>query len=102
METTADNAEQYSRRNCLRISGLQETEAENTNGIVLNLSHSIDVELSLTDIDRFHGLGKPRLGSGDTSRPHDIVIQFVSYRSPAKFYKARVLTRNRGYKGVYI
>lgn len=102
LETAADNAEQYSRRNCLRISGVQEAETENTDDIVLNLARSIDVELSISDIDRSHRLGKPGLGSGDTSRPRDIVVKFVSYRSRVKFYKARVLTKTRGYRGVFI
>ena len=87
METAADNAEQYSRRNCLRISGIQETDAENTDDLVLNLARSIDVELSLGDIDRSHRLGKPGNATGDTPRPRDTVVKFVSYRSRAKFYK---------------
>ena len=102
IETAADNSEQYSRRNCLRISGIQETDAENTDDLVLNLARSIDVELSLGDIDRSHRLGRPGNATGDTPRPRDIVVKFVSYRSRAKFYKARVLTKNRGYRGVFI
>lgn len=46
METAADNAEHYNRRNCLRISGVQGTDVENTDDIVLDLARSIDVELS--------------------------------------------------------
>ena len=54
LEEAVDSAEQYSRRNCLRITGIQETDSEVTDDIVISLARSIDVELSLQDIDRSH------------------------------------------------
>ena len=57
-----DDNEQYSRRNCLLIHGVKETEKEVTDTQVLNL---INKELkipgdkfSIVDIDRSHRLGK--------------------------------------------
>ena len=104
LEDSADQAEQYSRRNCLCISGLPEDDpaSENTDDIVLKLAEAIHVDLSLNDIDRSHRLGKPDSQHNVNQKPRDIVVKFATYRSRAKFYKARVLTKDRGYKGVYI
>lgn len=100
LEESADNAEQYSRRNCLRVTGIPESENENTDDLILNLARSIDVELTVQDIDRSHRLGRPT--NGVSPRPRDIIVKFVSYRSRAKFYKNRVLTKGRGHRGVFI
>lgn len=100
LEESVDNAEQYSRRNCLRVTGLPESENENTDDLILNLARSIDVELTVQDIDRSHRLGRPI--SGVSPRPRDIIVKFISYRSRAKFYKNRVLTKGRGHRGVFI
>lgn len=100
LETALDNAEQYSRRNCLIITGVPETTEGNTDDYVCNLARAIDVDLSVDDIDRSHRLGKPR--TGPEQKPRDIIVKFVSYRKRASFYKARILTKSRGYRGVYI
>ena len=57
LEAQADQAEQYSRRNCLRISGIPETTGENTDNIVLSIANDIDSEVRLQDIDRSHRVG---------------------------------------------
>ena len=100
LETALDNAEQYSRRNCLKITGVPETTEGSTDDYVCNLARAIDVDLSVDDIDRSHRLGKPR--TAPEQKPRDIIVKFVSYRKRALFYKARILTKSRGYRGVYI
>ncbi|MEW8546532.1 MAG: hypothetical protein AB2693_23705, partial [Candidatus Thiodiazotropha sp.] len=102
LEEAVDNAEQYSRRNCLRITGIQEAENEVTDDVVISLARSIDVELSLQDIDRSHRLGRPEPGDIGTRKPRDIIVKFATYRMRAKFYKARVLTKSRGHRGVFV
>lgn len=102
LEEAVDSAEQYSRRNCLRITGIQETDSEVTDDIVISLARSIDVELSLQDIDRSHRLGRPEPGDINTRKPRDIIVKFATYRMRAKFYKARVLTKSRGHRGVFV
>lgn len=101
-ESTLEKAEQYSRRNCLRVSGVPESINEITDDYVCALARAIDVDLSINDIDRSHRLGKPATAAAPRARPRDIVVKFISYRTRAKFYKARVLTKTKGYKGVYI
>ena len=68
---------------------------------VCSLAQSIDVNLKLEDIDRSHRIGKP-VSIEDGRKPRDIIVKFVSYRKRAQFYKARVLTKSRGYRGVFI
>ena len=105
LEISADNAEQYSRRNCLRSSGVSEINDEVNDNIVLDLATAIDADIKLEDIDRSHRLGKPKFrdSSDDTpARPRDIIIKFSTYRARQKVYKARALTKQRGYKGIFI
>ena len=55
--TKIDDAEQYSRRSCLRIAGIQESNNENTDDIVLNLAGPLNIDLNPHDIDRSHRVG---------------------------------------------
>ena len=82
LERAVDAGEQYSRRNSLRMSGVQEQPNEDTDAIVIETARAIDSEINLSDIDRSHRVGKPRAG-----RPRDIIIKFSTYRARQKFYK---------------
>ena len=42
-----DKSDQYSRRNCLRISGITEAESESTDDIVLDMAKAIGANLTL-------------------------------------------------------
>ena len=97
LEATADAAEQYSRRNSLRIAGIPESLGEDTDEQVLDLARDIDVDISISDIDRSHRVGKPR-----TDKPRDIIVKFATYRARRKMHKARATTKDRGRKGVFL
>ena len=97
LEAKLDAAEQYSRRNCLRIAGVQENTTEDTDAYVMELSRAIDAEVTLDDIERSHRVGPVRVG-----QRHDIIVNFVSYRSRGKLYGARIKTKTSGYEGVFI
>ena len=59
LEKKPDDSEQYSRRNCLLVHGVEEQEQENTDNIVLNvIKEHLDIELSVKDFDRSHRIGK--------------------------------------------
>ena len=60
LESQADQAEQYSRRNCLRISGIPEETGENTDNIVLRIANDIESDVRPQDIDRSHRVGNPK------------------------------------------
>ena len=56
-----DDLEQYSRRNCLVLHGVNESNEENTNEIIIKtFSEEIGVEIKEDDLDRSHRLGKPK------------------------------------------
>ena len=102
LESSMENAELYSRHNCLRESGVPEHHPVSTADFVCTLAHAIGVDLNKDDIDRSHRLGKLPDDAEENARPRDIVVKFVSYRKRAQLYKARVKTKNNGYKGVYM
>ena len=74
LEATTDLAEQYSCRNCLRISGVPETADENTDDYICDFAHALDVDLTINDIDRSHRVGKPV--TGFRNKPRDIIVKF--------------------------
>ena len=53
-----DDLEQYSRRNCLVLHGVDESIDENTNEILKTFSEEIGFEIKENDLDRSHRLGK--------------------------------------------
>ena len=71
---------QYSRRNCLVITGIEETKGENTDEVVKDFAkNKLDVTVNDADIDRTHRLGKPGIGK---FRP--IIAKFTNYRARHK------------------
>ena len=92
-------------QSCLRISGIPESHDECTDDVVLNIARALDVDLSLSDIDRSHRLRSRRhqTTSNTMTRPSDIIVKFVSYRSRAAFFKGKsFLKMTEAYKRVYI
>ena len=97
LEVKVEAAEQYSRRKCLRIAGVPENQAADTDAYVVGLSGAIGAEIALTDIERSHRVGNPTAG-----RTRDIIVKFASYRTRRMVYGARTSTKDSGYVGVYI
>lgn len=98
LEARVDTAEQYSRRNCLRIAGVPEDSRENTDDYVIKLTGDLGVDVVLNDIDRSHRVGRPRA----SGRPRDIIVKFVSYWMRRRVYGVRTQTKTKGYMGVFI
>ena len=80
LESAVDAGEQYSRRNCVRVSGMMELTGESTDNILLDIAEAIDVNIDIRDIDRIHRLGKPGTVDEPRTKPRDIIVKFVSYR----------------------
>ena len=97
LERQADQAEQYIRRNCLRVSGLKEEENENTDGLILKIASAVGSDIVLSDIDRSHRVGNPK---GARGRPRDIIVKFATYRSGFNLYRKRTSSKDTGYRGV--
>ena len=100
LESQADKAEQYSRRNCLRVSGFDEKEKENTDGIILRMAADIGSDLRIQDIDRSHRVGNPN--NTKRTRPRDIIVKFATYRSRNELYNLRTKLKVNGYEGIFM
>lgn len=99
LEKAADQAEQYSRRNNIRISGCPETANEDTDNIVLKMASDIGCDLQVHEIDRSHRVGKP---GENRTRPREIIVKFTSYRARQKLYKMHVALKDHGYQGTFL
>ena len=89
-EEAADLSEQYSCRNCVRISGVQEENNEDTERMVQNMATDLNVNLPLTDIDRCNRVGKPRVG-----RQCPIMLKFATYIVRQSLYMKRLDLRDK-------
>ena len=100
LESQADQSEQYSRRNCIRISGYREELHEDTDRIVLDMATKIGSDIDIRDIDRSHRIGNPT--HPKRTKPRDIIVKFSTYRARAKFYSDRVKLKINGFLGVFV
>lgn len=99
LEKAVDQGEQYSRRNCLRITGVPEEATENTDELVLKLASDLGTDIQLSDTDHSHRLG--RLNAART-RPRDMIVKFATFRSRQKLYKVRSSLKDKGYNRVFL
>ena len=78
LESEMDRANQISRRNSARVSGIPEGRDENTDTRILNIANSIGADVIIEEIDRSHRVGQPRIGR--SVKPRDILVK--SYYGP--------------------
>ena len=58
LQNKANESEQYSRRNCLRLFGVEESKGENTDEVVMRIvKDKLNIDLPKSDIDRSHRTG---------------------------------------------
>ena len=58
IEQQIDRQEQYPRRNCLLIHGIEERRHEVTDEVVIQtIKSEMDIDLDVKDIDRTHRIG---------------------------------------------
>lgn len=77
-----DELEQYQRRNNLRVYGVVEKKGEDTDALLIDIfKNKLNVDVSLSDIDRSHRVGVVKAPGEDGKIKHrPIIIKFVSYR----------------------
>lgn len=101
-----NEADQYSRRNCLKFYGVKESNTEITDDVICQLaSERLGVNLTAVDIDRSHRVA-PRggiandAGSADANpknkRPRAIIAKFCSYRVRSAVLRARRKLKGTG------
>ena len=88
LENRLTDLEQYSRKNTLKIEGIEETNDENTFDTVLNICEKLNVDppIELKDIDNCHRVGR----SPTNGRPRAIIVKFSSYRARKRVYDTRL------------
>ncbi|MEW8187067.1 MAG: hypothetical protein AB2794_18935 [Candidatus Thiodiazotropha endolucinida] len=95
-KSNIDDLEQYSRRACLRISGINEEEGENTDDIVLNLATRVSADVRLEDLDRSHRVGRPRPAdptNNTVPKPREIIVKFSNSKARLSLLKGRAELR---------
>ena len=82
--TRLDDLEQYSRKNCVNISGVPETAGETTSELVRDLGTMLNVDISATDIVACHRIGRQTAG-----KPRTIIVKFGRFDQRQELYAAR-------------
>lgn len=106
LQTKYDDIEQYSRRMCLRISGIAETEREDINKIVLDFAARVNANVGPEDIDRAHRVGKVS-GTNENNgaratRSREIIIKFTNSTARLSLLKGRAKLREQNVRNIYI
>ena len=84
MKPVTDEAEQYSRRNCLILAGVPEVQKEDTDDIVRDVAQKwLKVQLDIRSIDHSHRLGKKTLHG----KPCPIIVKLCNYHDKEKMYQ---------------
>lgn len=89
----SDCNEQYSRRYCLRLSGISKDE-ENENAAecvnkVVEVCKNLNLNINASDIDRAHRIGKDK---------KSVIVKFFSFKKRTDLYKARKKSTNNRLK----
>ena len=83
LEDEIEDQQQYSRRNCLLVHGIQEKPKEDVEGLVMDvLENKLQAGVTKNQISRVHRIGKKRTDQG---KPRSIIMRFVSYRDRKRF-----------------
>lgn len=87
IKSTQDEAEQYSRRTCVRIGNYKESQDEDTDSIVIEVAKLAKTDIKPEDIDRSHRVN--RKPDSKVTGPREIIVKFNSYKSRTKFIIGR-------------
>ena len=92
LELRCDDNEQYSRRSCLRIHGIQlpnDDNNENMDEILDDCFKKVNLPFDKNDIDRAHRIGNSYIDKNSGERVKSIIVKFRSWNSRLAFYRAR-------------
>lgn len=81
-----NDLQQYTRRNNIEISGIDEKQDEDTDKIVMSVAAAVGVNISQSDIDISHRL--PRR-SDQANKPSPIIVRFTRRTVRNKIYQQR-------------
>ena len=87
-----DDDEQYSRRSCLRIHGIECSDDERNGNVLQRVKECYEeINLSFQDenIDRVHRIGKTYTDKNTGKKVKSIIVKFNSWKSRQQFYNAK-------------
>ena len=103
LKLAMNEAEQYSRRNCLKFYGVKESDSENTDEIICRLANErLGVSITRTDLDRSHRVASRRNSGPDEGgnpknrKPRAIIAKFCTYRVRNAILRARWKLKGTG------
>ena len=90
-----DDLEQYSRRNCLLLNGVVETNAECTDDIIIKrYAEELRIDVKQEDFDRGHRLGKVKRND---NKPRPIIVKFARYAVRNKVFSNKKKLKVKNY-----
>ena len=89
-----DEIEQYSRKYCINIRGVPETNREDPIEIAMNIANGIGVSLQASDIDVAHRIGRSDK-TAPGARTRDLCVRFRSYQKRQEMWQSRKALRSR-------
>ena len=98
LERKTDDLEQYGRRLCIRIDGVEVNEdeiAEECTGKILNMLQKYDVEISDKDIDRAHRIASKRTVSVDGKKVQQVIVKFLTWQKRNVVYHSRKVVKEK-------
>ena len=94
LENQLDRQENYSRRNCILIHGITETQDENTDDVSLRpINEHLELQLTEKELDRTHVVGNSK---SDNKRPRPIIVKFARYNTRRKVFVNKIRLKNTG------
>ena len=92
-----DESEQYSRRNCILIHGIPESEgdAESTDNLVVKVGEAIGADVFTDHIDRSHRLGRKWTEGNGVKYDRPIICKMISHKT-----KLAMMTKKKKLKSV--
>ncbi|KAK3102257.1 hypothetical protein FSP39_009962 [Pinctada imbricata] len=95
-----DELEMYSRRNCIRVFGVPETESD-TDKVVLDIAKELDVPLSPNELAVSHRVGRPN--ASNNAKPRAIIARITKHNLRHQLLKqSKNLPKIPERNGVYI
>lgn len=95
LEDDLDTQHQYSRRNCILIHKVEESDDEVTDDLALKIfKENLNIEIPKSDLDRTH-----RIGRKDGTKTRPIIVKFATYNRRSQVFRAK---RNLKGKGISI
>ena len=84
--------EQYGRRVCLRIEGVEHKVNEKSEEVlekVINIVKESEAEIPESVLDRTHRIGPTYIGNDTGKKMQSIIVRFTTFRHRTLFYKNR-------------